>query len=104
MQRPTLFRWSRSEENPVADPREDSLVQTLSLFRIGERGPPDRARASARNSEPTAPVTCELLARHHIVLGQIEVHEIRCQKEHDRCIYLVAVHRFPLALKKVGQI
>src|ERR1700737_65248 len=104
MERPPLFGWSRREENPVADLGEDSLVESLSLFRIGEGGTPDRARASARNSEPTPPVTSELFARHHIVLSQIEIHEIRCQKKHDRRIYLVAVHRFPLAPKKVGQI
>src|SRR6267378_7720109 len=103
MERPALLRGSWSQENPVADLGEDSLVQTLSFFRIGERGAPDRSRATAWNREPTTPVTSELLARHHIVLGQIEIHEIRCQKKHDRRIHLVAVHRFPLALEKVGQ-
>jgi len=50
--------------------------------------------------ERSAPaVSPKLVARHHIVLGQIHPDEIRCEVKHQRGIDFVAVHRLGLSFQ-----
>src|SRR5688500_13889056 len=83
------------EEDPVADAPADAVVDRFSLRGRGQCRTDDGARAALGDAQPTAPVTPQLLSRHHVILCKFETYEVRCKVEHEGGIDLVAVHRLP---------
>src|SRR3982751_3265737 len=71
-------------ENPFANPAMDSLVDGSALLGGGQTRTTNRARTPARDAQPAAAVTSQLLPGHHIILSDSEIDELRRDVKQQR--------------------